>query len=52
MDENEIRLKCIEFAFKYAEYYARENSYTNTYKTEEGIVSIARRFENYVKKGD
>lgn len=48
MDSEEIRTKCLQFAFQYIEYYAKVNG-TSTYKTEYGVVSIARQFEEYIK---
>ena len=51
MDEKEVRIKCIDYAFRYADYLAKVSG-TLTYKTEAGIVSLASRFEHYVKNGN
>lgn len=48
MDDKEIRTECLKFAFQYIDYYAKMNG-TTTYKTEYGVVSIAKSFEEYIK---
>lgn len=51
MSIEEVRLKCIEFAFKYAEYLKMVGATNGSYKTPHGIVSLAEEFENYVRNG-
>ena len=50
MDEKEIRIKSLEFAFQYLRYYDECNGHSSSYKTERGVISIARNFEDYIKK--
>lgn len=47
MDKKEIRTECLKLAFQYIEYYAKMNGKT-TYKTETGVVEIAKHFEAYI----
>ena len=51
MSGKEIRLKCIECAFQYAEYLKKMEATNGRYKTPTGIISLAKEFENYVENG-
>jgi hypothetical protein len=48
MDTKEIRIKCLQYAFQYIEYYAKMKGITIN-KTEYGVISIAKQFEEYIK---
>ena len=50
MNEHELRMKCISFAFQYIKY--KEKHYKDgTYKTPYGVIQIAKDFECYIVNG-
>ena len=51
MNEKEIRVKSLEFAFQYLEYYDKCQGHSTAYKTEYGIIGMAQKFEWYINEG-
>jgi len=48
MEKKEIKLKSLEFAFQYLKYYDECCGHSSSYKTEQGVIKIARNFESYL----